>query len=192
MLLGVSRSSLSGLSILVALWLFGSVAHATIAEALSMAQLVEEADHAALVEVVALDPGYDELDRIVTDVTVRVIEPLVGSSRAGDLLVVRRLGGVVGDVGLRIEGEATFVLGERVVLFVEEISGFLRPVGMSQGVLPVQRDAHDGEVVLPGGAGLSLVRPGDPALTPARGALARARAIDEVLAEIRELGAERR
>lgn len=187
------RTSTSAVFVaLLCLASFTRVAHATIAEALTLAQLVEEADHAALVEVVALEPGYDELDRIVTDVTVRVIEPLVGPARAGDTLVVRRLGGVVGDLGLRIEGEPTFVLGERVVLFVAEVSGVLRPVGMSQGVFPVERDAHDEEVVMPGGAGLTLVRAGAPALGEATGALSAPRPIDEMLAEVRELGAERR
>lgn len=152
-----------------------------------MAELVQEADHAALVEVVALEASYDELDRIVTDATLRVVEPLVGPSRVGDTLVVRRIGGTLGGLALRIEGEPSFVPGERLVVFLEDVGGVLRPVGMSQGVLPVERADH-GEVVMPGGAGLSLVRPGDPALTPTRGALTAPRPIDEVVAEIRELG----
>lgn len=177
---------------LASLVVFGPVARATIVEALTMTELVEAADHAALVEVVGLDPHYDELERIVTDVTVRVVEPLVGPTRPGDTLVVRRLGGVVGDVGLRIEGEASFVLGERVILFVQEVSGVLRPVGMSQGVLPVERDEHDDEVVRPGGAGLSLVHPGGAGLVAAPGALVVSRPLDEVLATVRELSVERR
>jgi hypothetical protein len=163
------------------------VAQATIVEALSMRELVQEADHAALVEVIALEPSYDELGRIVTDATVRVIEPLVGPSAVGDTLVVRRIGGTLGGLALRVEGEASFVLGERVVLFVEDLGGVLRPVGMSQGVLPVTRDGGS-EIVLPGGAGLALVRPGDPALREVDGALSGPTPIDEVLAEIRELG----
>lgn len=157
-----------------------------------MAELVQEADHAALVEVIGLEPHYDELERIVTDVTVRVVEPLIGPTRPGDTLVVRRLGGVVGDLGLRIEGEPTFVLGERVIVFVEDVSGILRPVGMSQGVFPVERDEHDAEVVRPGGAGLSLVRPGGGSPVAAPAALTLSRPLDEVLAMVRELSAERR
>lgn len=166
-------------------------ARATIVEALDMAELVQASDHAALVEVVALEPRYDDLDRIVTDVTVRVLEPLVGPSRPGDLLVVRRLGGVLGGVGLRIEGEPSFTPGERAVVFLRDVSGVLRPVGMSQGVLPVVVE-DGGEVVMPGGAGLSLVRPGSAALEHAAGALAAPTSIDEVLATVRELGAVRR
>jgi hypothetical protein len=175
-------------SFLLASLLLVPVAHATIVEALTMAELVQEADHAALVEVVALDAHYDELDRIVTDATVRVIEPLVGPDAPGDTFVVRRIGGRVGDLALRIEGEPSLQLGERVIVFVEEVAGVLRPVGMSQGVMRVVRDENDVEVVTPGGAGLSLVRPGGGALAPGRPALGEPTPVDEVLAEIRELG----
>lgn len=167
------------------------VAEASVVEALTLRQLVRESDHVVVARVESQRAHYDELGRIVTDVTIRVEEAMHGGAARSATLVVRRLGGVVGDVGLRVEGEASFVDGERLVLFarVLRVPGgtVLRPVGMSQGVLPI--DASSGvEMIQPGGAGLELVVPrGDGSLQPSPPAFTTAQPADQALDAIREL-----
>lgn len=134
-------------------------AHATISEALSLEALVRQADHIVLVTAIDENARRDARNRIVTDFTVRVEEVMKGDARPGDTLVMTRIGGVIGDLGMRVEGEPSLELGERYVLFLDRLSDghTLRPVGMSQGVLPVQDRSGD-PMVLPGGGGLSLVQ----------------------------------
>ena len=184
---------------LVALLALGAVpfaavetASATQIDVLDLRALVRASDHVVVGTVVRTVAHLDGLERIVTDAEIRVEERLHGPARAGMTVRVRRLGGVLGDVGMRIEGEPTFIAGERLVLFARTVGteGILRPVGMSQGVLPIER--RDGaEQVLPGGEGLTMVAPGPGgALEPSPGALVEPRGIDGLLAEIRSLVAE--
>ena len=189
-----ARSSLVGW-LLAAACVLGAtpVAHATSVEAMDLGALVRAADHVVVGTVVSTEARYDHLDRIVTDATVRVDERMHGAAPEGSTVIVRRLGGVVGDVGLRIEGEPTFLPGERVLLFARTIASerLLRPIGMSQGVMPIQRDAAGAEVVMPGGEGLSLVQRGDDGrLRAAPGALLSPEPADALLARVRDLVAE--
>lgn len=168
--------------------------HATVIEAMTLRELVTEAEVVAQAEVVAIGARYDELDRIVTDATLRIDTPLhaagaYASIGSGSEVIVTRLGGELDGVGLRVEGEPTFVRGESVVLFARERAGELRTVGMAQGVLPIQR-VGGVDLVLPNAAGLSLVAPGHGGLLPGRPALASPRALDDVLDEIRALVVE--
>jgi|GEM_PF-3078367 len=167
-------------------------AEATVARAMAMRELVTEADVIARVTVLSHRARLDSLDRIVTDVTLRIDEPLYGATgagpvRAGDEIVVTRLGGVLDGVGLRVEGEPGFVRGSEQLVFLSERAGLLRPTGMSQGVFPIVRDAAGHELAMPNGAGLALVAPGGPALTPASPALVSPRAVDVLLDEVRAL-----
>lgn len=162
-------------------------ARASIVQAMSMQEMVADADHVVLATVVDQEARRDALGRIVTDYTLRVSESLRGGTPEGGTLVVRRLGGVLGDLGMQIEGEAHFELGEEIILFARDVSGVMRPVGMSQGVLPVRREAG-GDLAMPGGAGATLVRRGpDGALVPGTPALSAPMALDELLAQLRDL-----
>lgn len=168
---------------------------ASVVEAMDLSELSAEADVILVARVEGQRSRYDAQGRIVTDVIVRVEESLLGGLVVGSTTTVLRLGGVVGDLGLRVEGEAVFQTGESIVLFARRIrtpeGEVLRPVGMAQGVLPLTRRGGV-EVALPGGAGLELVTRGaDGSLAPADGALAAPRARDELLDEIRALVAER-
>lgn len=179
-------------SCLVASLAIVGVASATTIEALDMRSLVRESDHVVLATVIATEARYDHLDRIVTDATLRVDERMWGPAREGQTIVVRRLGGVIGDLGLRVEGEASYEPGERVILFatMNRSAGVLRPVGMSQGVMHV-RHVEGAEAVMPGGDGLSLVQRGsDGQLRPAPGALAQPAPLDALLSQVRDLVAE--
>jgi len=156
---------------LIGLW--ASDASATLSEALSLADLVRDADHVVVVTCVDEHALRDGRGRIVTDYRVTVEDVMGGSAAPGDSLTVRRLGGELGDLGMTIAGEPRLEVGQRYLLFLRDASSVLRPVGMSQGVLPV-REREGVPWAHPGGAGLSLVQRGPGGqLVPAPAALLR-------------------
>jgi hypothetical protein len=167
-----------------------SIALATQVEALSMRQLVEGADHIVVGTVIAREAHWDDLDRIVTDSTIRVEDTLLGAP--SETLVVRHIGGVVGELGLTVAGEAAYPDGARMLLFLRtyhsgDAGDVMRPVGMSQGEMPIVAGAS-GEVVLPGAAGVSVVsRSPSGQLLPAPAAIAAPVGRDELLSRIRDL-----
>lgn len=185
----LSRLSLALLFVLA----LPALALATQVEALSLRELTEGADRIVVGTVIDEDAHYDDLDRIVTDSTIRVEDTLYGPSES--TIVVRHIGGAVGGLGLRVAGEEPYAMGDRMLLFLRtfdsgDVGPVFRPVGMSQGEMPiVARDA--GEVVLPGAAGVSVVaRAADGRLTPAPPAITAPVERDELLARVRDLVAE--
>ena len=187
------RLAVRALPALLALLALPSIAFATQVEALSMRELVEGADHIVVGTVVAQQAHYDDLDRIVTDSTIRVEETLHGAR--SETLVVRHIGGVVGELGLSVAGEGRYADGARMLLFLRSFDSgdagvVMRPVGMSQGEMPIV-DGATGEVVLPGAAGVSVVtRMPDGQLVPAPAAITAPAPRDELLARVRDLVAE--
>ena len=80
---------------------------------------------------------------IVTNVTFRVED--VWKGRVGAVTQLEFLGGTVGDIGLRVEGMPTFIMGQRDVLFVEGAARAVSPlVGFMHGRMRVERDAVSG------------------------------------------------
>ena len=55
---------------------------------------------------------------IVTDVQLRVEESWRGNMQQGDLVSLQVQGGIVGDIGIRVEHQPTFRHGENVVVFL--------------------------------------------------------------------------
>ncbi len=154
------------------------------AVALDMSELVERSDRIAVVRVVAQQARWDARGRIVTDVMLEVDEALHGGMANGERFVLSRLGGSIGEVGMRIAGEPSFEDGARYLVFARVWEDRFRPVGMSQGVLPVQDD-DNGAMVQPGGGGLALVR--QNGRTPALGAIWRPRHLRSVVSEVQSL-----
>lgn len=164
--------------------LFATSAQATLSRALDLAELVHTAERVALVQVRSQAARRDAHQRIVTDVSLDVLEPLKGSSEP---FVLVRLGGEIGELGMAIAGEPSFVDGRRYVVFARRSASGVgyRPVGMSQGVMMVEPDANGADQVLPGGGGLSLVDPRSGDHEPA--ALLGPTRLDVLLDEIRRL-----
>jgi len=150
-------------------------------EALDLGGLTSSADEVFVAEAISERVHRDDRGRIVTDVRLRVAESLGGERGAGEEVVLRCLGGSIDGVGMRVAGEAQLAVGETAVVFARRSDGgWLRAVGMSQGVLPM-RPGPDGWWVEPGGAGLSLVRRGGSGrLVPAPAALQRAMPLAEL------------
>ena len=162
-------------------------ARASVVEALDLEGLTKAAEQVMVARVVAQASHYDEHGRIVTDVEMMVEQSEKGDAKPGSTLLVRRLGGVVDGIGMRIEGEPSFVSGERTLLFAHKLakSSVLRPVGMSQGVLRIaEREGESWVASATGGASLVQRAPGGT-LAKARVAIEQPRKLSDVISEIR-------
>lgn len=170
-------------------WLVAQpVARASLVEALDLTTLVAESDQVIVARVLALESHFDDRGQIVTDVTMQVEESVKGQLAPGAAVTVRRKGGTVGDIGMRVSGEPSFSVGETVVLFAARgSSGVLRPVGMSQGALRVFE--KDGARWARGAnGGIATVKRGKSGkMEHAPGALPAPRRLDELLSELRSL-----
>ncbi len=83
--------------------------------------------------------GWDEAHRrIYTWTELEVLETWKGPDQSS--VLVKSLGGQVGDVGMRVSGTPEFVPGERVVVFLREVGAEFAVVGMSQGKFRVVDD----------------------------------------------------
>ncbi len=165
--------------------LAASEAHATLSRAMDLAELVRESEIVALVQVRGQSARRDARQRIVTDVEMDLLEPVKGSPGARFTLI--QLGGELGEVGMAIAGETSFVDGRRYLVFARRstMSPGYRPVGMSQGVMLVDDDPQGNPQAHPGGGGLSLVDPRTGAHQPP--ALLGPTRLDVLLDEIRRL-----
>ena len=128
----------------------GMPARAALVEALDLADLCHDAT-LVVHGVVAGEESEWRDGHIVTRVTITVRRVLKG--KAGPVVVVSHLGGVVGTIGQIAPGEAQLATGEEVVLFLEPMRGELRVVGMAQGVFHVGPDGQASQHR----AGLTLV-----------------------------------
>jgi hypothetical protein len=176
---------LLGLLVTSALW--RGAAHASLVEALDLETLVAEADQVVVARVLSLNSRYDDRGQIVTDVSLQVEESVKGDTAAGAAIVVQRQGGTVGDIGMRVSGEPSFVVGETVVLFAARYTGgALRPVGMSQGALRVF-DKDGARWARSANGGAATVKRNKGKLEHAAPALPAARPLAELLVDLRRM-----
>ncbi|HKQ62825.1 MAG TPA: hypothetical protein VJS92_16150 [Candidatus Polarisedimenticolaceae bacterium] len=96
-------------------------------------------------EVVSLKGIDDPENGIETAVTLRVIETLKGKAAAGQTVVFHTRRGTVGGVVSDALGEAEFHVGQKALVFVEDVGGTLYNLGLSMGVWNVQE--RDGAAV---------------------------------------------
>jgi hypothetical protein len=162
-------------------------AHATTMVPLDLGTLTARADRVVLgvVESQASHWTADH-DAIYTDVAVRVTRVYKGALRTGDVVTVRREGGSVDGVGMRVFGAAEFTVGEEALVFVETRAGASWVSGMSQGKLRVSTAADGRKLVAPRLAGVQLLGPSGSAQP--RGP----RPLDDVEREIRAYVAAQR
>ncbi len=121
-------------------------AQAMLSRGLTLAELVGRSEHTIVATALAAHSDWVTIGgrrRIVTDTRIRVEDLLAGRATAQSEIEVRVLGGIVGDMGERVEGQAELVLGEPGVLFLMPISPVLAYVtGAAQGhyrLLPDER-----------------------------------------------------
>jgi hypothetical protein len=124
--------------------LLPSPAAASVLVKLSLKDLAGRADHALVGTVEAVTPRLVGGNHIVTDVRIRCTRELLGVP-VGTVFTVRHLGGEVGELGQRVFGEASYRVGEEVLVLAEERAGSYYAVGMAQGALHIERDVQSGE-----------------------------------------------
>ncbi|HSU57477.1 MAG TPA: hypothetical protein VLT36_25775 [Candidatus Dormibacteraeota bacterium] len=87
----------------------------------------------------------DPAGRIYTTIDVAVSEVWKGNSATNHVMIVQG-GGVLGDEGQEVSGEATYEIGEELVSFlVLNPRGEPLSLGMAQGKFHVWQDAKTGE-----------------------------------------------
>jgi hypothetical protein len=130
-----------GKHLLVAALLAVLPAEATTLLAQDLAELSQSADAIVRGTVRELESRWTgDRMRIVTQVEVEVAEALKGAPGASVTIV--QPGGVVGDIGQKVSGLASFERGEEVVLFLERRPGGIFLVsGMAQGKFRVERSS---------------------------------------------------
>ncbi|HWP43418.1 MAG TPA: hypothetical protein VNO14_09305, partial [Blastocatellia bacterium] len=96
--------------------------------------------------VLSVGSALDEQqDRIYTYITLRVQEVIKGNITERRI-VIKELGGVVGDRAMVIYGNPQFVVGERVLLFLDTwADGSLRTYQMFLGKFNIITDSQTGE-----------------------------------------------
>jgi hypothetical protein len=76
--------------------------------------------------------------RIVTYSRVEVTQPLDGRSPPDTAVMIRTLGGRVGDIGQLVHGEARLKIGEPTVVFLTtDVDGLMAVTAMAQGHYPL-------------------------------------------------------
>lgn len=119
---------------------------ASVARALSLAELVGQSQHAlvgASVDAFAQWETIGERRRIVTYTSLRVLQPIDGRKPPGDELIVRTLGGQVDDTGQVVPGEAVLARGEPAVTFLTPVDESVFAVtGLAQGHYRLLPDAR--------------------------------------------------
>jgi len=116
-------------------------AAATTMTPLDLAGLTSRAESVVAGKVVDVHAAWtSDHEAIYTDVTILVDRVLAGSVAAGDRVVVRREGGTVDGIGMKVYGAPTFTKDEDVVVFLEKRGASRYVVGMAQGKLQLLTD----------------------------------------------------
>jgi hypothetical protein len=177
------------LGVLLACLMAASPAEGSVVQALELDELVDESDQILLGRVVFSESFLRANGTIGTWHRVEVEQDVRGNARGEREVIVETLGGHIGDVAMRVEGEPSFSIGERVVLFARQGGGYsaLRPVGMGQGVMRV-RNEQGVDTVIQTRAGLLLMRrTAEGRLEKSLGALPRKERLDTFLSRVRSL-----
>lgn len=143
--------ALVALAFVLAASLTPTTADATTARAISVASLVSHSRYVVLATPVDSTSRWENVAgrrRIVTYTRLSVEGDLNGKAEGSSELMVRTLGGRVGNVGQIAFGEARLEHGQRSVLFLHESrDGTLAVTGMAQGHYPVVADGDDAPVL---------------------------------------------
>lgn len=119
---------------------------ASVVEAMDLPSLTAMSERVVRARIVRSESSWDETGmRIRTRHTLDVTETISGTAER--TITLHQWGGVVGDIGQRVVGEAELGEGMEAVFFlepVEKTTGVFRAVGLSQGVWPVLEDGSVG------------------------------------------------
>jgi len=174
---------------LLASLLFASPADGSIVQGLDLEELVSNADRIVLGRVL-LSESFPRPDgQIATWHRIEVKRELRGHAPDETEVIVETLGGQLGDLGMRVEGEPSFEVGERVIVFIRNGGPYtaFRPVGMGQGVMRVRME-QGVDTVTQNRDGLLLMRRGPKGrLERSPGALPHKERLDKLLLKLQDL-----
>jgi len=185
------RSGLIGplLATLLMVGLPASPANGSIVQGLELQELVAHADRIILGRVLFSESFQLANGQLGTWHRIGVEREIRGRAPDEREVIVETLGGEMGDIAMRVEGEPSFRVGERVLVFVRDGGPYtaFRPVGMGQGVMRVRRE-QGVETVTQSREGLMLVRRNAQGrLERTLGALPKKERLDVVLSKLRDI-----
>jgi hypothetical protein len=145
-----------GIALLWALFLFaaGSV-DAGIVVPYTLAERTQKAEVIVVAEVESMYSNWDDDGReIFTYITLRVVEKIKGEIESGRI-VLKHLGGIVGNVESHVSGMAQFERNEKVLVFLGRSprSPYFAVMDWLEGKKTIRRDAAGHEVLRVGTRG---------------------------------------
>jgi len=143
------RSRLVVVATAVITLLLGSTAFATSVLKMSLRDLAKNSDSIVLARVEDQSARYDANKEIYTYITLRVLDPVKGMKAEhgknvtpDQLITIRQIGGIVGNIASVVPGMPKFVKGEEVVVFLskKDSAGYPWVMGLQQGKYSVVTD----------------------------------------------------
>ncbi|MGB5694114.1 MAG: hypothetical protein WBM46_00545 [Polyangiales bacterium] len=178
---------LAGTLLVVAL--VASPAKGSVVQGLDLQELVAYADR-IIVGRVLFSESFRRADgQLGTWHRIAVEREIRGGAPDEQEVIVETLGGQLGDVAMRVEGEPSFAVGERVLVFMRDGGPYtaFRPVGMGQGVMRIRRE-QGVDTVTQNRDGLMLMRRNAKGLLErSPGALPVKERLDNLLSKLREI-----
>jgi hypothetical protein len=168
-------------------------ADGSVVEGLELEDLASEADRILLGRVLFSESFQRRDGQIWTWHRIEVEREILGNAPDEREVIVETMGGQIGEIGMRVEGEASFQVGERVLVFVHGGGPYtaFRTVGMGQGVMRVRREKGV-DTVRQSREGLLLVRRGaEGRLKRNFGAVPEPERLDALLSKLRQITAQR-
>lgn len=140
-------------------FVIASPAHGSIVQALALEDLVVHGDRIVLGKVSFSESFRRSSGEIWTWHRIEIERDLRGNATGETELIIETLGGRVGNIAMQVEGEPSFSVGERVLVFVRggNLHMAFRTVGMGQGVMRVRME-QGVETVTQSRAGMLLMR----------------------------------
>ncbi len=123
----------------------------------TLAQRTQKAEVIVVAEVASMSSNWDDDGReIYTYITLRVVEKIKGNIE-GNQIVLRHLGGIVGNVESRVSGMPQFVRHEKVLVFLGRYpsSPYFGVMDWLEGKKTIQYNAAGQEMVRVGTRGES-------------------------------------
>ncbi|HEU4522650.1 MAG TPA: hypothetical protein VFT12_11645, partial [Thermoanaerobaculia bacterium] len=123
----------------------------------SLKELSRNSNAVVIARVASTESRWDG-GEIYTYTRVEVVDGLKGAKK-GDAIVVRQLGGQVGELASIVPGMPSFHSGEEVVLFLsrKDKAGYPWVMGLEQGKYTISSDGKGSKRVRRSSGGLNLV-----------------------------------
>ena len=165
----MQRGLASSLWVFLGLLAASSASSASVLRALALEELCQRADRIVLGRVDKLESRWTpDKTAIFTEVTITVERSYKGGVGPGETMIVRKEGGSVAGIGMRVFGAADFRVGEEAILFTEPRGKARFVSGMTQGKLSLLRTDEGEDLVSSDAGGATLLGKPDSRLLRAQ------------------------